>query len=165
MPKLKRKAYTVAEANTMIPDLITTFETITAYLSTGQAHTQKIQILDTLWGDQVNSEQNPDHEEFHQHTQALNKLNEQLNVLVQKKIFNKGLRLPSGGIENGLVDFPTTFAGRWVYLCWHRDESQVTCWHEINDSFAGRQEITIEHITRMGREDAPEMIDDSGLDF
>ena len=165
MPKSKRKAFTVTEANAMVPELIATLETIAAHIETGRTHGQKIQILDALWGDEVHSPTNPDHEEFGNHTRALKKLDQELNELVQREIFDKGLRLPYGGLENGLVDFPTIFAGRWVYLCWHRGESQVSFWHEIRDGFTGRQEITTEHIIRMGREDNPDEVDDSELDF
>ena len=165
MPKSKRKAFTVTEANAMVPELLSTLETITSHIETGRAQAQKIQILDTLWGDAVRSLENPDHDEFRHHTQALKKLNQELNKLVQCEIFGKGLRLPNGGLENGLVDFPTIFEGRWIYLCWHRGESQVTFWHEIRDGFSGRQEITTEHIIRMGREDDPDEVDDSNLDF
>jgi hypothetical protein len=42
-------------------------------------------------------------------------------------------------VESGLVDFPTLWEGREVYLCWKLGETQVGYWHEIEAGFAGRQ--------------------------
>lgn len=44
-------------------------------------------------------------------------------------------------LETGLIDFPTLFHGREVYLCWRMDEADIEHWHGINDGFAGRQPI------------------------
>ena len=38
-------------------------------------------------------------------------------------------------------------------------------WHEIDGGYIGRQEISAEHIIVMGKEDDPELLDSSGLDF
>ena len=42
-------------------------------------------------------------------------------------------------LERGLVDFPTLWEGREVYLCWLLGESSIQFWHEIDTGFAGRQ--------------------------
>lgn len=47
-------------------------------------------------------------------------------------------------LESGLVDFPTIWEGREVYLCWKLGESQVDHWHEVEAGFAGRQPLEIE---------------------
>jgi hypothetical protein len=41
----------------------------------------------------------------------------------------------------GLVDFPTLWEDREVYLCWHLGESNIQFWHEIDIGFAGRQPL------------------------
>ena len=43
--------------------------------------------------------------------------------------------------ECGLVDFPTIWKGREVYLCWKLGEDEVGFWHEIDAGFAGRQPL------------------------
>lgn len=48
-------------------------------------------------------------------------------------------------LEQGLVDFPTLWEGREVFLCWRLGENEVTFWHELDDGFAGRQEISANH--------------------
>ena len=44
-------------------------------------------------------------------------------------------------IESGLVDFPSEYDGRIIYLCWRLGESRVEWWHELDAGFAGRQPI------------------------
>lgn len=41
----------------------------------------------------------------------------------------------------GLVDFPSTYQGRKVWLCWKLGEPAVTHWHDLSAGFAGRQPI------------------------
>ena len=47
-------------------------------------------------------------------------------------------------LDSGLVDFPTIWEGREVYLCWKLGEPSVSYWHELEAGFAGRQSLEIE---------------------
>lgn len=42
----------------------------------------------------------------------------------------------------GIVDFPIHYQGRDVYLCWQHGEADLTHWHEIEEGYNGRNEIT-----------------------
>ncbi len=42
----------------------------------------------------------------------------------------------------GLVDFPAQLEGRIVSLCWKLGEERIGHWHEANEGFAGRREIS-----------------------
>ena len=44
-------------------------------------------------------------------------------------------------LDIGLVDFPTLFRGREVYLCWRLGESGISFWHGTDEGFAGRKPI------------------------
>jgi hypothetical protein len=44
-------------------------------------------------------------------------------------------------LESGLVDFPTLWEGREVYLCWKLGEPEVGHWHEIEAGFSGRHAL------------------------
>ena len=44
-------------------------------------------------------------------------------------------------LDLGLVDFPTLFHGKEVYLCWKLGESHISFWHGIDEGFAGRKPI------------------------
>ena len=45
-------------------------------------------------------------------------------------------------INSGIVDFPSEFGGRPIFLCWRLGEEAVEHWHEREGGFAGRQPIT-----------------------
>ena len=44
-------------------------------------------------------------------------------------------------LDIGLLDFPTLFQGREVYLCWKLGEPAIAYWHGVDEGFAGRKEI------------------------
>lgn len=44
-------------------------------------------------------------------------------------------------LESGLIDFPTIWEGREVYLCWKLGEPEVAFWHDLHTGFAGRQPL------------------------
>ena len=44
-------------------------------------------------------------------------------------------------LDSGLVDFPTLWEGREVYLCWKLGEPEVEHWHEIEAGFDGRRSL------------------------
>jgi hypothetical protein len=44
-------------------------------------------------------------------------------------------------LDSGLVDFPTLFRGREVYLCWRMGEPEIAWWHGVEEGFAGRKPI------------------------
>lgn len=44
-------------------------------------------------------------------------------------------------LDSGLVDFPTHYRGRLVYLCWKLGEEHIGFWHSVEAGFAGREPI------------------------
>lgn len=62
----------------------------------------------------------------------------ELQMLVEE-ICDQGCHLKD--LESGLIDFPTLWEGREVYLCWRLGEPEVAYWHEIEAGFAGRQSL------------------------
>lgn len=49
-------------------------------------------------------------------------------------------------LDVGLVDFPTLFRGKEVYLCWKMGEPGIQFWHGVDEGFAGRKPIDGEFI-------------------
>ena len=49
-------------------------------------------------------------------------------------------------LETGLIDFPTLYRDREVYLCWQLGEDKINFWHHIEDGFRGRQAINNEFL-------------------
>lgn len=144
------RIFTVAEANRLIGPMEVVIAEIERLRGQMDRHDRELQILDVLWGPKVLEKENPDHGEFHKHRTGVDETVEEIEGLVRDEILARGVRFPAGGLEHGLLDFPTTLDGRVVYLCWKRGEPKVNHWHEIDRGFAGRQPVTTEHATRMG---------------
>jgi hypothetical protein len=49
-------------------------------------------------------------------------------------------------LDMGLLDFPTLYAGREVYLCWKFGESRIEFWHGVDEGFRGRKVIDDEFL-------------------
>ncbi len=161
---MAHKSFTVGEANALVPALTQTFRTIDAHKYQIREASSRIEVLELLWGNALRDPDNPDHAEFMANRETVDRALRGIQRSIQEGVMALGLRLPMGGIEDGLVDFPTTYQGRWVYLCWHVGERELKHWHEIDTGFQGRQPITPLQREEMGKDDASE-IDDSELDF
>ena len=162
---MSHRSFTVEEANELIPEIETVLDRLESLKSHVRSTDEKLQILDALWGDKIAQAKNPDHDDFTRLRESRSELISKIEELIRSEIRGRGLRFPVGGLEQGLIDFPTTYEGRWVYLCWRRGENQVAYWHDIDAGFQGRQEIAAEHVIRMGKEFDPDQLDSSGLDF
>ena len=79
--------------------------------------------------------------ELMQIEEELNSDNRRLEEYVQE-LRDLGVE-PKNGIE-GLVDFPSEFDGRVVYLCWRLGETEILYWHDIDAGFRGRQPLTVD---------------------
>ena len=157
--------FTVEEANRLVPVLEDAFRRIEEAREEARTHHERLQVLDALWENAVEDPDNPDHEEYREHRKALSAAADIVEETVKEEIVDRGLRFPAGGLEHGLVDFPTSFEGRWVYLCWERGEPELRFWHEVDGGYRGRRPITPEQAEIMGRDDDREALDDSRLDF
>jgi hypothetical protein len=160
---MPRKAFTVDEANAMIPSLVDVFRGIEVEKRAIRELANKIDVLELLWGGALRDESHPDHDEFAAYREGIDRSLLAIQQAVEERIVGRGMRFPTGGIEAGLVDFPTTYSGRWVFLCWKLGERELTHWHEIDAGFQGRKKITDAQRRSMGTGD-PGSIDDSGLD-
>ena len=49
-------------------------------------------------------------------------------------------------LDIGLIDFPTTFRGIEVYLCWKLGEPAIEFWHGVDEGFRGRKTIDQDFI-------------------
>ncbi len=160
-----RKAFTLEDANALLPLLNGVLDEIERLHGVLEKHGERMQILDALWGQSVLAEDNPDHGELLEHREGAQLAAARIRALIDNEILGRGIRFPTGGLEHGLLDFPTTLDGRWVYLCWRRGEESVCQWHEVDGGFAGRRAVGPAEAARMGTGDDGEAIDDSVLDF
>ncbi|MCL6544199.1 MAG: DUF2203 domain-containing protein [Bryobacteraceae bacterium] len=49
-------------------------------------------------------------------------------------------------LDIGLLDFPTLYQGREVYLCWKLGEESIQYWHEVEDGFRGRRPVDADFL-------------------
>ena len=48
--------------------------------------------------------------------------------------------------DAGLIDFPTLYKDREVYLCWRFGEGAIEFWHGVDEGFRGRKKIDGEFL-------------------
>ena len=150
------RAFTVDEANALLPDLEEVFRHLEGLRERMRADTDRLQVLDLLWGVELKSPSNPDRGEFLERRSSVRETMALVEDVVRKEFLDRGIRFPPGGLEHGLLDFPTTYQGRWVFLCWRRGEESVQAWHELDGGFQGRRPLTEEQALVMGRETGEE---------
>ncbi len=146
-----RHAFTVEEANASLPIARATLRRIGAAGAAARRRADRIAVLGVLWGPDVRAPDHPDHAEYAEHRRRLDRIRRRVEHLVGARFTARGVRFPPGGMEHGLLDFPTTLDGRWVFLCWQLGEESVAFWHEVDGGFAGRRPITPALAARMGR--------------
>ena len=144
------RTFTVAEANALIPVMEEVIADIHRQMGRVHRAAERLHVLDLLWGDRVTARDNPDYHEARECRDRITRLMGDIEEIVTREIEGRGLRFPQGGLDHGLIDFPTTWEGREVYLCWRRGESRIEAWHEVDGGFAGRQPLTPEQTRTMG---------------
>ena len=149
----------------MLPEVRVALDELQGLRDVARSKMDELAVLDALWGDLVSQSSNPDHEEYVQHRHSLSEYGRAIEELIQQRLVDRGIRFPVGGLEHGLIDFPTTLDGRWVYLCWQSDEPKVAYWHEVSGGYAGRRRITAGQMQQLGRLDDPARHEDSALEF
>ena len=158
-------AFTVDDANDMLPEVRAALKQIQSLRDVARSEMDQLAVLDALWGDLVSQSANPDHEEYTQHRHSLSDYRRAIEEVIQQRFVERGIRFPVGGLEHGLIDFPNTLHGSWVYLCWQADEPEVAYWHELSGGYDGRRLITAGDSHWLGRLDDPARDEDSALDF
>ena len=68
----------------------------------------------------------------------LNRLIERINNYI-REVEDLGCFVEE--FKRGIVNFPSLYHGRKVFLCWGLDEDQVGYWHELDESFNDRVKI------------------------
>jgi len=154
---MRRRVFKVGEANALLPHLREVLSRIQELRGAVEKENDKLKILDLIWGRAVANPDNPDNPEFRGHRRAIGGAVEDIERLIREEILGLGVRFPQGGLEHGLLDFPTRLDGRWILLCWRVTEPEILSWHEVDGGFAGRRPLTPELARRMGRPGSEEL--------
>lgn len=125
-PSRPRRRFTLSEANRSLP-LVRRI--VTDIVQTQQVATQLHAQAETLSGRDQQAVQN-------ELQRQVDRLQEYVDELVEI-----GVELKDH--QTGLIDFIARHQGRDIYLCWKLGEDQITCWHELQAGFAGRQPVSM----------------------
>lgn len=132
-----RRLFTVEQANATLP-LVRAIATDLAQLS--QEVLERRQRLAMLTANRgAKSSHDLYSEELAQIEEELEKDGQRIHAYVDE-LRELGVE-PKNGPE-GLIDFPSMFDGRIVFLCWKLGEPEVLHWHELEAGFRGRQPLT-----------------------
>ena len=132
------KIFTANEAGALIPNLDGIFKELDTIRASIKQIKSKMDTLEMLWGETVNSEDNPDRREYLHYLQEIDKLKKQFDAAINKFV---DLECFFKGLDSGLIDFYGVIDGRLVYICWQRGEKEIGYWHHLEDGFAGRQPL------------------------
>ena len=89
---MTRRAFTVEEANVMLPELEEILHSIDSKKGEIAENVKQLQILDTLWGEAVAAKNNPDHSEFVAHRHKVNATYQAIEKVVHAELLGRGLR-------------------------------------------------------------------------
>ncbi len=136
------KRFTLEEAQGLIPELerlvrgaIEVKSEFDSAERAWQAFTERIMVLGGMLADRVRA-----FELRNRRDSAAARLRSAIEQI-------QGLGCVIKDLDIGLVDFPTLFRGREVYLCWKRGETATTFWHGVDEGFRGRKAIDQDFLT------------------
>ena len=133
---MRRRLFTLEQANRLIPWLERTFQRLTASMQRLEDLRERVEELQR--------EQRRLNGTFERYTEIntmqteLDEMNKELQSIVDD-IVAEGIIIRD--IPSGLVDFPHLRDGREVYLCWISGEERIEYWHETDRGFAHRQSL------------------------
>jgi hypothetical protein len=76
--------------------------------------------------------------QVHEVKQDLNAMIDKINQYI-KEVESLGCFVEE--FKRGIVNFPSLYHGRKVFLCWHPGEEKVGYWHELDETFNDRVKI------------------------
>ncbi len=130
------RRFTLAEAQSLIPDVDRLLREAVALKTEYQAAEQAIHSLHErimmMGGMVVDRDQALDGKS--RRDNSASRLRDAIEQIQELGCVVKDL-------DTGLVDFPTLFRGAEVYLCWKLGEPAIAFWHGVEEGFRGRKAI------------------------
>lgn len=130
------KTFTIEQANAALP-LVRAIVNDLVHLS--QEVTERRQRVSFLLNNRERNENDP----YWQELAAVKDSLEQDSLRLREYVDElRQLGIEPKSAVDGVVDFPSKFEGRDVFLCWKLGESEVLHWHEIDSGFEERRPLT-----------------------
>jgi hypothetical protein len=130
------KVYDIDEANALIPTLEAAFEELDKLREQLKVAKIKLNALEMIWGQGIQSEENPDHKEAVSLINELKTLEEKFSEVVSRL---NAVGATVKDLDEGLVDLYHVRDGLLVFLCWKRGEDEIEAWHHVDAGYADRQ--------------------------
>ena len=139
------RIFTAREVNALVPKLAKLFEAVDTLKSRLRQLKGKMDVLEMIWGEEVQNETNPDYREYLHYVEELDTAKKEYEGGLQK--FGE-LEAVVKSLDQGLVDFYGVIDNRLVFLCWKRGEKSVEFFHHLEEGFGGRQPIPAEELAK-----------------
>ena len=136
---MESKLISIEEANRMLPLLRQIVKDITTNLELIIYKRTELECLEKGVDAPVSGPPGEDRETTLQTLkQDLNGLIDRINNYI-REVEDLGCFVEE--FKRGIINFPSLYNGRKVFLCWKPDEENVTHWHELDESFNDRVRI------------------------
>lgn len=139
------RIFTAREVTALLPKLNGMFEALDSLKARLKQLKSKMDVLEMIWGDEVQVETNPDHREHLHYLEEMEAAKKGYEAAVQK--FGE-VDAVVKSLDQGLVDFYGVIDSRLVFLCWKRGERTVEFFHHLEEGFGGRQPIPAEELAK-----------------
>jgi len=132
-----RKLFTIEEANSLIPMLQKTLDSLQRQVRDIIRLKRQLEVLNLICDGQL-SRENVDFQEYLQKTALYHQLVGQADTLI-RDVRARGCLLRD--VHTGIVDFYSEMDGKVVFLCWRRGEPGVGYWHPVGEGYGQRRSI------------------------
>ncbi len=132
---MKSKLLTIHEANRMLPLLRSIVVDIR---SSWNQIISKRSELESLEKSKRDDQGDHDNQEIEELKTELNLLIERINNYI-REVEDLGCFVEE--FKRGIINFPSLYHGRKVFLCWGLDDESVEFWHELDESYNDRVKI------------------------
>ena len=136
--RMKRKFYTVEEANQTLPLVRAIVSDIVTLYRDVHDRRERLARVQQIPGSENRDEENVYSDEVGEIEKELEKDILRLESFVEE-LSELGVVLKDP--LAGLIDFWTVIDGREAYLCWKLGEGEIDYWHEVDAGFPGRQSL------------------------
>ncbi|KEO82226.1 DUF2203 domain-containing protein [Tumebacillus flagellatus] len=130
----KKKYFTLAEANALVPRLETMLGQLQGLKRDLQRKYHQLQEIKKAYSEASTLQRDA----FFQEEAELEFLMWSANSMLQQ-ILDTGVEVKD--IDTGLCDFYAVMGGQEIYLCWKQGEPEITHWHGIYEGFIGRKKF------------------------
>ena len=138
------RIFSLVEAKSILPrlrEIFAEFDRIEARMAETR---RELGVLEVLWGNPEPDTWGPDSDRVRELSRAMREYVVQGRDL-ERELHTRGCQLKD--FQNGLIDFYHVRNGQVVFLCWKRNEPDISAWHPLDEGFGTRRDLGQENAT------------------